>query len=130
MKTYLADTHSLIWYFVRPDRLEPGAAAAFAEVAAGAAMMYIPVIVLAELVMVIESGRVVADFDSVLRRLQDISNIKIIDLGVERVLDLRGLKQIPDIHDRMIVAEAIAYNSTLITRDQIITASGCVPVIW
>jgi len=33
-------------------------------------------------------------------------------------------------HDRFIVAEALARGATLITHDQTITASGLVPVMW
>ncbi len=33
-------------------------------------------------------------------------------------------------HDRVIVAEALARGATLITRDEAITASGLVPVVW
>ena len=56
--------------------------------------------------------------------------MSIVDLSLARVLDLRALTDIPDMHDRFIVAEALARGATLITHDQAITASGLVPVMW
>jgi hypothetical protein len=37
---------------------------------------------------------------------------------------------LPDIHDRLIVAETLDLGAALITRDQGITASGLVEVVW
>ena len=42
MAEYVADTHSLLWYFARPKLLGPGATAAFAQVAAGEAGWWSP----------------------------------------------------------------------------------------
>ena len=130
MPDYLADTHSLLWYFSRPDRLGPRAAAAFAQVAAGEASLVVPVIVLAELIFAIENKPVNADFERILRHLQASPTVSIVELTLARTLDLRVLSAIPEMHDRLIVAEALACGAALITRDQAITASGLVPVVW
>ncbi len=130
MAEYVTDTHSLLWYFARPKLLGPGATAAFAQVAAGEAGLVVPVVVLAELIFVLESKPLSANFDLVLSRLQASSNVTIADWTLARTLDLRALQAIPEMHDRVIVAEALARGSTLITRDEAITASGLVPVVW
>jgi len=130
MADYVTDTHGLLWYFTYPQRLGLQAAAAFAEVDAGNANLFVPVIVLAEIIFAIESGRFQAQFDPMLSGLQAISNVRIVDLSLARTLDLRTLTAIPEMHDRMIVAEALARNATLITRDQAITASGLVKTVW
>jgi len=127
---YVADTHSLLWYFARPKLLGPGATAAFAQVAAGEASLVVPVVVLAELIFALESKPLSADFDLVLSRLQASPNVAIADWTLARTLDLRMLKAIPEMHDRVIVAEALARGAILITRDEAITASGLVPVVW
>lgn len=51
MTGYVADTHSLVWYLGSPDRLGPLARRAFAEANAGRARIYVPVIVLAEIIL-------------------------------------------------------------------------------
>jgi PIN domain nuclease of toxin-antitoxin system len=130
MAEYVTDTHGLLWYFTHPHRLGPHALAAFAEVHAGQANLLVPVIVLAELIFAIEGGHVHTEFDPLLRALQAIPNVNIIDLTLARTLDLRTLTAIPEMHDRLIVAEAIARGLPLITRDQTITASGLVKTVW
>jgi PIN domain nuclease of toxin-antitoxin system len=130
MPMFVADTHSLLWYFARPKLLGPAARAAFEQVASGEAELVVPVIVLAELIFALESKPLSANFDLVLSQLQASSNVVITDWTLARTLDLRTLKVIPEMHDRVIVAEALAHGATLITRDQAITASGLVPVVW
>ncbi len=48
MTAYVTDTHSLFWYFTRPERLGTGARAALNQVATGSETLIVPVIVLAE----------------------------------------------------------------------------------
>lgn len=43
---------------------------------------------------------------------------------------IAALTAMPDIHDRLIVAEALAWNAALITLDKAITASGAVATVW
>ena len=65
-----------------------------------------------------------------MRNLLASPNVSIVDLTLARTLDLRTLTIISEMHDRMIVAEALARNATLITHDQTITASGLVKTVW
>jgi PIN domain nuclease of toxin-antitoxin system len=99
-------------------------------VAAGEAGLIVPVIVLAELIFAIENKPVNADFERILRYLQASPTVSIVELTLTRTLDLRVLSAIPEMHDRMIVAEALAHGASLITCDQAITASGLVPTVW
>ncbi|MEK7277521.1 MAG: PIN domain-containing protein [Chloroflexota bacterium] len=70
MAAYVADTHSLFWYFTRPERFGAGARAALDQVAAGSATLIVPVIVLAELIYLIQNKPVGGDLDEILRELQ------------------------------------------------------------
>jgi len=49
MKEYVADTHALLWYLTNSSLLGKDASTAFDEADSGNALIYIPVIVLAEL---------------------------------------------------------------------------------
>jgi PIN domain nuclease of toxin-antitoxin system len=51
-------------------------------------------------------------------------------LSLERTLDCLHLAAIPEMHDRLIVAEAIAQGAILITRDEAIMTSGVTAVVW
>jgi PIN domain nuclease of toxin-antitoxin system len=73
MTTYVADTHALIWYLFNPGRLGSDAQVALGEVAEGHATLVIPAVVVAEMVMVVEKGRVqatLADLKNVIDRLR------------------------------------------------------------
>lgn len=126
----MTDTHSLLWYFARPKQLGPDAVEAFAQVAAGTSRLIVPVIVLAELIMLVEHKPASANFDHILKTLKANPNVEIVDLAFGRVLDLRKLTSISDIHDRFIVAESIARQAALVTNDRAITASGLVTTVW
>lgn len=130
MATYMTDTHSLLWAFRYPRKLGENARQAFEEVANGEAKLLIPVIVLAELIFTIENKPVQADFDEILKAIKASPNIEFLDLDLLSTLKLRELTQINEMHDRMIVASAIKYQVPLITRDENITNSGLVKVIW
>ena len=127
---YVTDTHSLLWYLHNPKRLGTAAATAFEQVASDEADLIVPVIVIAEIVYILQAGKVDADFDEILADLQNNLNIAIVPLTLERVLDLRELTGVPEMHDRMIAAEAQAFNAILITRDEKIQESEVVPTVW
>jgi PIN domain nuclease of toxin-antitoxin system len=128
--TYVTDTHSLLWWLTRPQKLRPAASAAFAEVEANAADLIVPIIVIAELVFIAESGRAEVDLDDALTRLQTKPNVYIQPLELPRVIALRTLTAIPEMHDRLIVAEALARQVRLITKDEAIVTSGVVATVW
>lgn len=56
--------------------------------------------------------------------------MEFVDFDYEAAIRLRDLASVPEMHDRMIVATALEYQAVLITRDESITASGFVKVIW
>ena len=130
MPVYLADTHSLLWYFTRPDLLGEAAQAALDDVAANNADLIVPVIVLAELIFVIEKRSLRVDFALILDHLHNSPNVRFLGLSLERTLDCLKLTAIPEMHDRLIVADALAQGAKLITCDKAIIASGLTPVVW
>jgi PIN domain nuclease of toxin-antitoxin system len=128
--TYVTDTHSLIWYLGDPDRLGAMARQAFAEAAAGRARIIVSVIVLAEIVFIVERRRVRADTREIIRRVRSSPPFEIVPLRLGTVLRLQTLAEIPEMHDRILVAETLARNGKLITRDRAIAKAGIVPTIW
>ena len=130
MTVYMADTHSLIWAFHKPNKLGKNARRAFEEVANGEAKLLIPVIVLAELIFTIENKPVQADLDKILNAIKNSPNIEYVNLDYESALKLRDFTNIPEMHDRMVVVSAILSGASLITFDQTITEANVVEVIW
>lgn len=127
---YVADTHSLAWYLLDSSRLGPDADAAFRQVEQGQARLLIPAIVIAELIFIVERGKLKADIDELLRRIEASVNFEILALGAEQLRCLKAQRTIPAMHDRFIVCEALLLGAKLITRDEEIRRAGIVPVMW
>jgi PIN domain nuclease of toxin-antitoxin system len=60
MTVFVPDTHALIWRLIEPAKLAAAATRAFNQADAGQAEMQVPAVVLAEMIMVAEKGRVAA----------------------------------------------------------------------
>ena len=129
-KYYVSDTHSLLWHLYDVPRLGSRAEAAFREVSAGRATLLIPAIVLAEIVHTVERRRHDIDVNQALDRISEADNCRVIPFDLVAARALIDLTDIPEIHDRIIVAAARDFDAPLITRDQTITASGLAEVVW
>lgn len=128
--TFIADTHSLLWYLQGSSQLGATAREVLDEVVAGTANLVIPIIVIAEMVLLLEKGRAAIDLDAILGTLHSLPAVTIAPLTLEVTLGIRKLSVLPDMHDRLIVAEARTRGAALISVDQAITASGLVDVVW
>lgn len=128
--TYVADTHSLVWYLLDSPRLSTAADRAFRAVEADEARLLVPAIVIAELIFIVERGKLLADIDELLRRIEAASNFELRALEWKQLKCLKEQKTIMTMHDRLIVCEALLNNASLITQDEEIRSSGIVPVVW
>ncbi len=100
----------------------------------GANEIFVPSIVLVELIYLAEHKRIerklVTDAFDLLTA--DSANYIVAPLDIEtaRVLPDIDRNKIPDMPDRVIVSTARRLSIPLITRDQRITASGLVNLVW
>lgn len=130
---YAADTHAILWQLFAPHRLGPSAQTAFSDCDAGTSRVYLSAVVIAEMIMVIEKGRLhgitIGQLLVQLSLLQNSSNYILLPLLPEVVIASHTLTAIPDIFDRLIVADAKHLSVPLISRDTVIIASGLVSVV-
>ena len=130
MSNYIADTHALLWYLTDDNRLSKDASFIFQETEKGEHLIIVPTIVLVESLDVIEKKRVVYDFDLVLQSIEDNENYIIWDLDLEVVNQMIKIKNVSELHDRIIVAIAKLCDAGLITRDGEITDAKEVKTKW
>jgi len=128
MSLHLADTHALLWYLAGSSRLSGAAKQVFEQAKTGQATVIVPAIVLAELIWIVLKGRISVDLQRVLATVQ--KHYVTTPLELSDVLSLPALSSIPEMHDRLIVAEALRRHATLITKDENIAKSGLISVIW
>lgn len=131
---YVVDAHALLWYLFNQRRLGVAARAALLDGDSGTARIYLPAIVIAEMIMVVQRGRLpgisIPQLLVQLDMIQARTNYVPLALLPETVIASHILTTIPDIFDRLVVAEARRLDLPLITRDTTIGASGLVRVVW
>jgi PIN domain nuclease of toxin-antitoxin system len=129
----VSDTHALIWYAQgRANRLGPRARRIFERCDAGQAVIYLPILVLAELGEAVRSGRVAipAPFTLWVEHLLATGRFFAVDLSWDILSMAEELYVIPERGDRLIAATAAHLDFPLVTRDPEIGAASGVEVIW
>lgn len=130
---YLTDTHPLFWSLFSPHRLSPQVLAIFEYAGRGGHTIYVPTIVVTELMLVAERRCTPtrhAEVIETLHALKKAGNYLFLPLLPETAIASCAFTDIPDIFDRLIIAEARRLRASLITYDATITDSGLVDVIW
>jgi PIN domain nuclease of toxin-antitoxin system len=127
---YVTDTHSLFWYLTNSPKLGPSASKAFYEADNGAALIYVPAIVLAELYYLNEKFGRPVDFVAEYRHINSGSQFVPLPLLPEEVLDFDTDRAVAEMHDRMIVGAARRLGVPCLTKDAEIAASGLVATVW
>ena len=126
-KPLVIDTHALLWYMERNPRLSKRARSALSDISQGICTGAIPTIVLAEVMFASEKHRTPLTFGHVFSRVRDSRNFVVHDLD-EHILSLMEGMKGNDLHDRIIVATALALGGRLVTADLDIRKSGVVTV--
>lgn len=130
MTGYVADTHSLFWYLTNSPLLGINASNVFDEADRGAALIYVPLIVLAELYYLNEKRNSPLDFAAEYKRLESSGQFVFVPLLPEEILDMKSNQAIPEMHDRLIAGAARRLGVPCLTKDSEIVASGLVTTIW
>ena len=123
----MTDTHAFVWYIL--EKLSERVDKRFESVETGSSTIFIPTIVLAECLYLVENGKIELNFDELLRKIEMNRNF------VATYFNFQMLKLLPEIklnelHDRIIIAIAKILNAKLITKDREIRESGIVETVW
>ena len=65
-----------------------------------------------------------------LASLDAVSGIELSDLGRAQLERLDRFPEIPEMHDRLIAAEAAILDAPVVTRDETLTASRQIETVW
>ena len=126
---YVFDTHVLIWYFIGSKRLKRKLKERIEEVRNTGGRLLVPTIVIAEALAIAEKGKVEFDFQGMYQLIKDEPEFEIVGFTPE-IMEEAMHTEIPEIHDRIIVATAKFYRAGLLTKDKIILESGEVEKLW
>ncbi|HET7035131.1 MAG TPA: type II toxin-antitoxin system VapC family toxin [Thermomicrobiaceae bacterium] len=129
----VADTHTVIWYLYDDPRLSTTARTAIESAAADGHQVGCSAITLAEIVYLVEKGRIHPAAFSRLMSALDLPGAVLRELPLDRTvasaLPTIDRERVPDLPDRMIAATARLYDVPLITRDRQIRTAG-LQTIW
>jgi len=128
-KNYVLDTHILVWYFTGSQRLKSIIKNQIDKIRQQGGNLLVPTIVLSEAIDISEKRRVKIDFGKMYTLIQTEPEFEIVGFGPEIFAETLKIKEIPEIHDRIIVATARFYNAGIFTKDKIIRNSGEVKII-
>jgi PIN domain nuclease of toxin-antitoxin system len=126
---FVPDTHSLVWYFTDDPRLSGRALKSF-ESTVKEGQIIVPAVVLAEIMFIAQKGRVNLSFTKTIARIEAMDNFEIAPLDLEVLRMADSIEAPLEMHDKLIVATALCYDSSLITRDEQIAKSKTVKTIW
>ena len=126
---FVPDTHSLVWYFTDDLRLSRRALKSF-ESTVKEGQIIVPTVVLAEIMFIAQKGRVNLGFTETIARIEAMDNFEIAPLDLEVLRMADSIEAPLEMHDKLIVATALCYDSILITRDEQITKSKTVKTVW
>lgn len=126
---YVADTHSLVWYFTEDSRLSKKAVEAF-EQALNKGTVIIPAVVLAEIIFIAKKGKITLTFEETLKKIEQYENYYVAPLDIEILRITDNIQVDLEMHDKLIVATAICFETKLITKDEQITNAKIISTIW
>ena len=127
---FVTDTHALLWWFVDSPKVSSKAAEIFEKCESGENVIFIPSIVLAEALSIFEKKRVPFDLRRLLKRTEESENFAIIPFDYPILQKMIDLKDVPELHDKIIVSTAKYLNVPLITKDRSIQTLPSVRTIW
>jgi PIN domain nuclease of toxin-antitoxin system len=134
MSQYVTDTHALLWHLYNNPKLSSVAKIIFEQTDAGNDEIFIPAIVLVEIIYLTEKKRIPAD--AVQKSLDlltsDTDNYHIapLDAFVARAVQSIDRAVVPELPDRIIAATALALGLPLITRDERIKSVTGLVQVW
>ncbi len=127
---FVADTHALIWWFIESQKLSLKVSEIFEKCESGDNLIFIPSIVITESLSIFDKKRVTFNFRSLFRKIHTSDNFIIIPLDVNVLQKMIDLKEIPELHDKIIVATAKQLKVPILTKDKILQKFPGIKSIW
>jgi PIN domain nuclease of toxin-antitoxin system len=126
---YVTDTHSLVWYFTDDVRLGSNALEAF-QSSEEEGTIFIPAVVLAEIMFIAKKGKITISFHETLGRVEENENFVVVPLDADILKIAYEIEADLEMHDKLIVATAVSRRAILITKDENVSRSRVVETLW
>ncbi len=127
---FVTDTHALLWWFSNNRKLSKNASDIFEKCENGENVIFIPSIVIAEALSIFDKKRISFNFKKLLSKINDSENFVLIALDYPILQKMVSLRNLPELHDKIIVSTAKYLNLPLITKDVKIQSLTYIKTIW
>ena len=127
---FVADTHALLWWFIDSPRMSSRASEIFEKCEKGENVIFIPSIVIAELLSIFDKKRISFNFKNLLKKIHTSENFVLIALDYPILQKMVALKEVPELHDKIIVSTAKCLNLPIITKDKTLQKLPSIKTIW
>ena len=130
LPVYVTDTNALFWYLSDASRLSAAADAVFRLAAAGQAHILVPAIVLAEVLSLTRTVGHPIPAATLIENINQSTEFILSPLGPEQLIGMEAVDSSLRMHDRLIAAEALAYQAPVITGDPALWQTEAIDAIW
>jgi PIN domain nuclease of toxin-antitoxin system len=127
---FVTDTHALLWWFIDSPKMSPTAGEIFERCEKGESLIFIPSIVIAEALSIFDKKRIAFDFRRLFQLINESENFVLVALDYPILQKMLGLRELPELHDKIIVSTAKYLNLPLITKDKTIQNLSFLKTIW
>ena len=127
---FVTDTHALLWWFADSPRISLKASEIFEKCEKGENVIFIPSIVIAEALSIFDKKRVSFNFKNLFKKIRASNNFVLIALDYPVLQKMIDLREIPELHDKIIVSTAKYLKLPIITKDKILQNLSSIKTIW
>ena len=127
---FVADTHALLWWFTNSSRMSLKASEIFEKCENGENIIFIPSIVIAESLSIFDKKRISFNFKNLFKKIHTSDNFVLIALDYPILQQMVALKEIPELHDKIIASTAKYLKLPIITKDKTLQKLPTIKTIW
>jgi PIN domain nuclease of toxin-antitoxin system len=127
---YLADTVAIVRHLGKRRKLGKDADKILTEADDGLHHIYISTITLMEVLYLAEANRIAISLFQLISHISSGKNYSIVPVDEAVVLTAVAITDVPELHDRIIVASAKYLDVPILTADAIISKSAHIQTVW
>ena len=127
---YLADTVAIVRHLLKHPALGEDAAVILREADRGLHGIYLSAITLMELLYLSEAGRIDLPLATLVSSVSRSRNYAVVPVDTDVTMAAVDVDDVPELHDRIIVATARHLRVPILSSDRVIAASQYARTIW
>jgi len=127
---FVVDTHALLWWFTDSTRLSPKASEFFEKCEKGETVIFIPSIVIAESLSIFDKKRISFNFEDLFEKIRNSENFVLVALDYPVLLKMITMKEVPELHDKIIASTAKYLELPIITKDKVLQNLPFIETRW